>query len=107
MDGKPGLPARRRPSWCGHLEVGDEDGLLPEVTWRAREPGVDVNNCAFREVSSTQPDLVCAMHRAFLEGFIASLAAAGSEAALQASSALSSGDDRCRLRIIFTETATG
>ena len=75
--------------------------MLPEVTWEQSTLALDVRNCVFKELSSAQPDLVCLMHRAFLEGFIARLAAAGSEAALQASSAISRGDDRCRLRILF------
>ncbi len=83
------------------LEVGEEVGMLPEVTWEESTLALDVRNCVFKELSSAQPDLVCLMHRAFLEGFIARLAAAGSEAALQASSAISRGDDRCRLRILF------
>ena len=29
-----------------------------------------VNNCSFRELSGADPDLVCAMHRAFLEGVL-------------------------------------
>ena len=29
-----------------------------------------VNNCTFRELSGADPDLVCAMHRAFLEGVL-------------------------------------
>ena len=88
------------------LEVGEEVGMLPEVTWESSTLALDVRNCVFKELSAAQPDLVCLMHRAFLEGFIATLAAAGSEAALQASSAISSGADRCRLRILFEETAT-
>ena len=31
---------------------------------------VVVNNCSFRELSGADPDLVCAMHRAFLEGIL-------------------------------------
>ena len=31
---------------------------------------VIVNNCSFRELSGADPDLVCAMHRAFLEGVL-------------------------------------
>ena len=64
---------------------------------------LDVRNCAFKELSSAQPDLVCVMHRAFLEGFIEQLAAAGGEVAIQASSAISRGDDRCHMQIAFAD----
>ena len=83
------------------VEVGEEVGMLPEVSWDDSTLALDVRNCVFKELSSAQPDLVCLMHRAFLEGFVAQLAAAGSRAALEASSAISRGDDRCRLRILF------
>ena len=82
-------------------EVGDEVGMLPEVGWEQSTLAVDVRNCVFKELSSAQPDLVCVMHRAFLEGFIERLAGAGGEAAIEATSAISRGDDRCRLRIVF------
>ena len=83
------------------VEVGEEVGMLPEVSWDHDVLALDVRNCIFKELSSAQPDLVCVMHRAFLEGFIGRLAKAGSTAALEASSAISRGDDRCRLRILF------
>jgi predicted ArsR family transcriptional regulator len=83
------------------LEVGDEVGMLPEVSWEQATLAVDVRNCVFKELSSAQPELVCVMHRAFLEGFIERLAGAGSDAAITAASAISRGDDRCRLRILF------
>ena len=82
-------------------EVGEEVGMLPEVKWDHATLDVDVRNCVFKELSSAQPELVCVMHRAFLEGFIEQLAGAGSDAAIKASSAISRGDDRCRLHILF------
>jgi predicted ArsR family transcriptional regulator len=82
-------------------EVGEEVGMLPEVRWEQSTLAVDVRNCVFKELSTAQPDLVCAMHRAFLEGFIAELADAGNDAAVSAFSAISRGDDRCRLHILF------
>ncbi len=83
------------------VEVGEEVGMLPQVSWDDDVLALDVRNCIFKELSSAQPDLVCVMHRAFLEGFIGRLAETGSAAALEASSAISRGDDRCRLRILF------
>jgi predicted ArsR family transcriptional regulator len=80
--------------------VGDEVGMLPEVKWERSTLAVDVRNCVFKELSSAQPDLVCVMHRAFLEGFIERLAGGG-DAAIKATSAISRGDDRCRLHIAF------
>ena len=83
---------------CG---VGEEVGMLPEVQWEGETLAVDVRNCVFKELSSAQPELVCLMHRAFLEGFIDEIAGADSNAAIKASSAISRGDDRCRMRIVF------
>jgi predicted ArsR family transcriptional regulator len=83
------------------VEVGEEVGMLPLVSWDRDVLALDVRNCIFKELSSAQPELVCAMHRAFLEGFVARLAEAGSVAAVEAQSAISRGDDRCRLRILF------
>jgi len=82
-------------------DVGEQVGMLPEVHWEDNMLSVDVRNCVFKELSTSQPDLVCTMHRAFLEGFIEQLAGAGSDAAVEAFSAISQGDDRCRLHVEF------
>ena len=83
-------------------DVGEQVGMLPEVHWEENMLSVDVRNCVFKELSTSQPDLVCTMHRAFLEGFIEQLAGAGSDAAVEAFSAISKGDDRCRLHVEFS-----
>ena len=64
-------PPRDRAA-AGELvaQVAEEQGLLPEVGWRDGSLSVIVNNCSFRELSGADPDLVCAMHRAFLEGIL-------------------------------------
>ena len=59
---------------------------------------IDVRNCVFKELSTAQPELVCVMHHAFLEGFVEQLAGSGSTAALEAFSSISRGDDHCRLQ---------
>jgi len=83
------------------VEVGEQAGMLPEVTWDDKALAIDVRNCVFKELSTSQPDLVCVMHRAYLEGFIGHIAGHGSDAAVEAFSAISEGDDRCRLHVLF------
>ena len=61
-------PRRRRPR--SSRRIAEEQGLLPEVAWQDGALSVVVNNCSFRELSGADPDLVCAMHRAFLEGVL-------------------------------------
>ncbi len=82
-------------------EVGEEVGMLPEVSWDGSTLAIDVRNCIFKELSTGQPELVCVMHHAFLEGFIEQLADSGSTAALEAFSSISRGDDHCRLHVVF------
>lgn len=50
--------------------VVENQGLLPKVVWRDGALRVVVRNCAFHELSSADPDLVCAMHRAYLLGIL-------------------------------------
>ncbi len=50
--------------------IADDQGLLPEVVWAGSALRIVVHNCAFRELSDGEPDLVCAMHRAFLQGVL-------------------------------------
>lgn len=82
-------------------EVGEEVGMLPEVSWDGSTLAIDVRNCIFKELSTGQPELVCVMHHAFLEGFIEQLADSGSTAALEAFSSISRGADHCRLHVVF------
>ena len=84
------------------LEVGEVVGMLPEVSWHDSILAIDVRNCVFKELSAGQPELVCVMHHAFLEGFIEQFADSGSAAAVEAFSSISRGDDRCRLQFVFS-----
>ncbi len=82
--------------------IVEEQGLLPEVSWRDDCLSVVVHNCAFKEASSADPDLVCAMHRAYLEGVL-EVVTSGLGALVIASDGcrISCGDDRCELVCSF------
>jgi len=82
--------------------IAEEQGLLPEVAWRGGALSVAVNNCSFRELSGADPDLVCAMHRAFLEGIL-QVATAGLGRLVLGSDQcrISCGDARCELVCSF------
>ena len=82
-------------------EVGEEVGMLPEVSWDGATLAVDVRNCIFKELSTGQPELVCVMHHAFLEGFVEQLADSGSTPPSRPSPSISRGDDQCRLHVVF------
>jgi predicted ArsR family transcriptional regulator len=86
------------------LEITEGAGLLPEVSWDGNELALEVRNCVFKEVSTTHPDFVCNMHQPFMEGAIEVIARESGVPHLQASTSISHGDDRCRLRIVFAES---
>ncbi len=78
--------------------VAEEQGLLPEVRWDDGRLRLTVRNCAFRELSDADPELVCGMHRAFLEGLLeVILGPLGAIACSDEDGRLSRGDDRCTL----------
>jgi predicted ArsR family transcriptional regulator len=82
--------------------IADEQGLLPEVAWHADRLLVVVNNCAFRELSGGDPELVCAMHRAFLEGILEVVTAGLGELRIDPGDCrISCGDQRCELTCSF------
>jgi len=82
--------------------VAEEQGLLPEVAWRDDVLAVVVNNCAFRELSGADPDLVCAMHHAFLEGLLEVVTAGlGRVRISHGDSRISRGGERCELLCTF------
>jgi len=83
-------------------ELAEQFGMLPVVEFVDGELDIDVRNCVFKELSTARPDLVCAMHRAFLVGMIEALGGETIKAQLEAETSISHGDDRCRLRLKLT-----
>jgi predicted ArsR family transcriptional regulator len=82
--------------------ITEEQGLLPEVAWRDGALSVVVNNCSFRELSGSDPDLVCAMHRAFLEGILqVATAGLGPLRIDPGDCRISCGGERCELLCSF------
>ena len=82
--------------------ITEEQGLLPEVAWRDGALSVVVNNCSFRELSGADPDLVCAMHRAFLEGILqVATAGLGPLRIDPGDCRISCGAERCELLCSF------
>ena len=82
--------------------IADEQGLLPEVAWQEDGLQVIVNNCTFRELSNGDPDLVCAMHRAFLEGVLEIVTADLGELRIKSGDCrISCGDERCEMTCSF------
>ena len=82
--------------------ITEEQGLLPEVAWQDGALSVVVNNCSFRELSGADPDLVCAMHRAFLEGILqVATAGLGPLRIDPGDCRISCGDERCELLCSF------
>ena len=82
--------------------IAEEQGLLPEVAWRNGGLSIVVNNCSFRELSGADPDLVCAMHRAFLEGILEVATAGLGRLHIDSGDCrISCGDQRCELLCSF------
>ena len=82
--------------------VAEEQGLLPLVSWKGDTLEVVVNNCTFRELSGADPDLVCAMHRAFLEGVLEVVTAGLGRLRIESGDCrISCGDERCELLCTF------
>jgi predicted ArsR family transcriptional regulator len=88
--------------------VAEEQGLLPAVSWKEDGLEVVVNNCTFRELSGADPDLVCAMHRAFLEGVLEVVTAGLGRLRIEPGDCrISCGDARCELLCTFSPNGEG
>ena len=77
--------------------VAEEQGLLPDVRWERDELNVRVNNCVFREVAVTRPDLVCPMHRTFFEGLVDAVVGEVRRVRVLDDAAISRGAAACEL----------
>jgi predicted ArsR family transcriptional regulator len=83
-------------------QITEEQGLLPEVRWQDGSLMVVVNNCSFRELSAADPELVCSMHRAFLEGILqVATAGLGGIRIAPDECRISDGGERCELLCSF------
>jgi predicted ArsR family transcriptional regulator len=83
--------------------VAEDQGLLPEVSWRGEALAVLVHNCTFRELSGADPDLVCAMHRSFLEGVLEVVTAGLGRLRISPGDCrISCGGERCEMLCTFS-----
>jgi len=83
--------------------IADGQGLLPEVAWQDDALSVIVHNCTFRELSGADPDLVCAMHRSFLQGILEVVTAGLGELHIDPGACrISCGGERCELLCSFS-----
>ncbi|MGO8684646.1 MAG: helix-turn-helix transcriptional regulator [Thermoleophilia bacterium] len=77
--------------------AADDQGLLATVEPRGADLVIEIHNCVFRELSAMRPELVCVMHRAFLEGLFAVVTASAPGATFSVAEAtISRGADCCR-----------
>lgn len=85
--------------------VAEDQGLLPDLDWRDDALHITVHNCAFRELSGGDPDLVCGMHRSFLEGVVeVVMAGYGPVSFKVADDSISCGADCCELACVPART---
>jgi len=89
-------------------QVAEDQGLLPEVGWKEQTLAVVVHNCTFRELSGADPDLICAMHRAFLAGVLEVVTAGlGPLHVSPDDCRISCGGERCEMLCTFDSPAPG
>jgi predicted ArsR family transcriptional regulator len=104
LAGDAEAPSDRAAAAALVAAIAEEQGLLPRVTWHNGTLSVVVNNCSFRELSGTDPDLVCAMHRAFLEGVLGVATAGLGRLRIDPGDCrISCGGERCELLCSFSQ----
>lgn len=79
-------------------DITNEQGLYPEINREGRDLRVILHNCSFREASGSDPELVCPMHRAFLDGVFDAVTAGQGHLQVEAGARqMSAGGDRCEI----------
>ena len=97
-----GWPSDKQRSLAALLAITESQGLLATAEWRGDELEIEVHNCVFGELSALRPELVCVMHRAFLEGMLGVvMAGAGKVTFSVADETMSCGADCCRWTCLF------
>lgn len=88
--------------------ITEEQGLLPEVVWRDHALLIALRNCSFHELSGADPDLVCAMHRSFLEGVLEVVTVGlGPLRIAPDDCRISCGGERCEMLCTFPPAGNG
>ncbi|AMX82904.1 transcriptional regulator [Geobacillus subterraneus] len=79
-------------------EAAEAAGFLPQFHYEEDEGMLylDIFNCPFKEIAVQQPDTVCGMHHAFLEGMVEALFA---DANMAETENMMDGSRRCAYRI--------
>ncbi len=108
LAGEAAAPSDRDAAAALVARVAEDQGLLPEVAWQEQALAVVVHNCTFRELSGADPDLVCALHRAFLEGVLEVVTAGlGPLHVSPDDCRISCGGERCEMLCTFDPSAPG
>ena len=108
LAGEAAAPRDRDAAAALVARVAEDQGLLPEVAWQEQALAVVVHNCTFRELSGADPDLVCAMHRAFLEGVLEVVTAGLGPLHVNPDDCrISCGGERCEMLCTFDPSAPG
>ena len=78
--------------------VTEDLGLLPEVEWQGDTLKVIVHNCTFGELLGGEANLVCPMHRVYLEGVLEVVTAGLGHLRIVAGACdIGHGGDRCEM----------
>lgn len=103
-DETAGRPMTRAAALDALRAVAERQGLLARTDWRGDDLEIEVRNCVFRELSTLRPELVCAIHRAFLDGVMSVVMAPLGEVSFTvAGESISHGGDCCRWTCVFPE----
>ena len=76
--------------------------MVPGASWDGDVLAIEIRNCVFKELSTPNPDLVCAMHHAYLEGVIEAISGDHATPVVDSACSISHGDAACRIKISFS-----
>ena len=92
-----GRPLGKERSLAALRAAAESQGLLATAEWHGDDLEIEVHNCVFGELSPSRPELVCAIHRAFLEGVLGMVMADAGKVTFSVSDeTISRGADCCR-----------
>lgn len=84
------------------VDLAEEAGMVPGTTWDGDALALEIRNCVFKELSTPNPELVCAMHHAYIEGVIEALSGEHATPVVDSACSISHGDAACRVKITFS-----
>lgn len=94
-------PLKGYPLAASVQDIGEDQGLMPDVDWRDGWLSIEIRNCVFGGAAGCNHEMACSIHGSFFLGLVDALGGGPGEFEIEREGlSIGAGAHRCRLRFI-------